>query len=100
MKKYVCDVCGYIYDPAVGDPDGGIKAGTPSRSCPRIGCAPCAARTRAVSAPPIDGSARRRLNRRPPEGYYGPSRNSSGTAILFEEETRDFPRGLHIRHRV
>ena len=21
MKKYVCDVCGYIYDPAVGDPD-------------------------------------------------------------------------------
>ena len=21
--KYVCDVCGYIYDPAVGDPDNG-----------------------------------------------------------------------------
>ena len=21
MKKYVCDVCGYIYDPAEGDPD-------------------------------------------------------------------------------
>ncbi len=28
MKKYVCDVCGYIYDPAAGDPDGGIDAGT------------------------------------------------------------------------
>lgn len=28
MKKYVCDVCGYIYDPAVGDPDGGVKPGT------------------------------------------------------------------------
>jgi flavin reductase (DIM6/NTAB) family NADH-FMN oxidoreductase RutF/rubredoxin len=26
--KYKCLVCGYIYDPAVGDPDGGIKPGT------------------------------------------------------------------------
>lgn len=28
MKKYVCDVCGYIYDPAEGDPDAGVAAGT------------------------------------------------------------------------
>lgn len=28
MQKYVCDVCGYIYDPEVGDPDNGIAAGT------------------------------------------------------------------------
>lgn len=28
MKKYVCDVCGYIYDPAEGDPDNGVAAGT------------------------------------------------------------------------
>ena len=28
MKKYVCDVCGYIYDEAAGDPDNGIEAGT------------------------------------------------------------------------
>ncbi len=28
MKKYVCDVCGYVYDPAEGDPDNGIKPGT------------------------------------------------------------------------
>ena len=28
MKKYVCDVCGYIYDPAEGDPDNGMAAGT------------------------------------------------------------------------
>lgn len=34
MKKYVCDVCGYIYDPAVGDPDGDIKAGTPFEKLP------------------------------------------------------------------
>ena len=28
MEKYVCDVCGYVYDPAVGDPDNGIEPGT------------------------------------------------------------------------
>jgi rubredoxin len=28
MDNYVCTVCGYIYDPAVGDDDGGIKPGT------------------------------------------------------------------------
>lgn len=28
MKKYVCDVCGYVYDPQQGDPDNGIQAGT------------------------------------------------------------------------
>ena len=28
MKKYVCDVCGYIYDQAAGDPDNGIEPGT------------------------------------------------------------------------
>jgi rubredoxin len=28
MKKYVCDVCNYIYDPAIGDPDNGIEPGT------------------------------------------------------------------------
>lgn len=26
--KYVCQICGYVYDPAVGDPDHGIPAGT------------------------------------------------------------------------
>lgn len=28
MQKYVCNVCGYIYDPAEGDSDNGIAAGT------------------------------------------------------------------------
>lgn len=28
MQKYVCTVCGYVYDPAVGDPDNDIPAGT------------------------------------------------------------------------
>lgn len=28
MKKYVCKLCGYIYDPAVGDPDNNVPPGT------------------------------------------------------------------------
>ncbi len=27
-KKYRCIVCGHVYDPAVGDPEGGIAPGT------------------------------------------------------------------------
>lgn len=34
MDKYVCQVCGYIYDPAVGDPDSGIEPGTPFNDLP------------------------------------------------------------------
>ena len=26
--KYECETCGYVYDPAVGDPDNGIAPGT------------------------------------------------------------------------
>ena len=32
--KYKCSVCGYIYDPELGDPDGGIKPGTPFEEIP------------------------------------------------------------------
>lgn len=28
LMKYICTVCGYIYDPASGDPDSGIEPGT------------------------------------------------------------------------
>ena len=28
MDEYVCTICGYVYDPANGDPDSGIEAGT------------------------------------------------------------------------
>lgn len=34
MKKYKCTVCGFIYDPEVGDPDGGIAPGTPFEEIP------------------------------------------------------------------
>ena len=32
--KYVCDICGYVYDPAVGDPDNGVAPGTPWEEVP------------------------------------------------------------------
>ncbi|MFZ0447809.1 MAG: rubredoxin [Desulfatiglandaceae bacterium] len=28
MEKYVCTVCGYVYDPEAGDPENGVDAGT------------------------------------------------------------------------
>jgi rubredoxin len=28
MKSYRCVICDYIYDPALGDPDSGVAAGT------------------------------------------------------------------------
>lgn len=34
MKKYKCLMCGYIYDPAVGDPDNGAEAGTAFEDLP------------------------------------------------------------------
>jgi len=34
MKKYTCNICGYIYDPAVGDPENVVKAGTPFEKLP------------------------------------------------------------------
>ncbi len=34
MKKYVCAVCGWEYDPAVGDPDNGIAPGTAFEDLP------------------------------------------------------------------
>lgn len=34
MAKYVCNVCGYEYDEAVGDPDNGIAPGTAWENVP------------------------------------------------------------------
>ena len=32
--KYRCRICGYIYDPEVGDPDSGIEPGTSFEDIP------------------------------------------------------------------
>ncbi|MFH1239439.1 MAG: rubredoxin [bacterium] len=34
MAKYICSVCNYVYDPAAGDPDAGMPAGTPFEKLP------------------------------------------------------------------
>jgi rubredoxin len=34
MQRYVCDACGYVYDPVDGDPDNGVAPGTPFESLP------------------------------------------------------------------
>ena len=34
MAKYECSICGYIYDPELGDPDNGIEVGTSFESLP------------------------------------------------------------------
>lgn len=45
MQKYQCEICGYIYDPAQGDPDNGVPANTtfdklpPDWVCPICGAA-------------------------------------------------------------
>ena len=31
---YVCSVCGYVYDPELGDPDNGVEAGTEFANLP------------------------------------------------------------------
>ena len=41
MKKYVCP-CGYVYDPALGDPDNGVAPGTPWEEVPEdLVCPTC-----------------------------------------------------------
>lgn len=43
MDKYICTVCDWVYDPAVGDPDNRIEPGTPfdefpdDWTCPECG---------------------------------------------------------------
>ena len=34
MVRYVCITCGWVYDPAEGDPESGIAAGTPFEEIP------------------------------------------------------------------
>jgi len=43
---WICESCGFIYDPAIGDPDGGIPPGTAFEDIPKDWfCPVCGART-------------------------------------------------------
>ena len=50
MAKYVCDVCGYVYDEELGDPDNGIAPAPSGKICLKILSAPCAELARTASA--------------------------------------------------
>ena len=34
MKKYICTVCQWVYDPAIGDPEQGIEPGVAFENLP------------------------------------------------------------------
>ena len=40
MDRYVCTVCGYVYDPEAGDPDHGVAPGTPWEALPEYWVCP------------------------------------------------------------
>jgi rubredoxin len=46
MEKWVCTICGYVYDPAVGDPDSDIEPGTPFESVPNTWVCPLCGATK------------------------------------------------------
>jgi rubredoxin len=35
MQQWKCTICGYVYDPAIGDKSNGIRPGTPFDALPQ-----------------------------------------------------------------
>ena len=58
--KYVCDICGYVYDPEVGDPDNGVAPGTPWEDVPEDWVCPLLGRQGPVQPGRISHNASRR----------------------------------------
>ncbi len=50
-KRYLCPPCGYVYDPAEGDPEGGIPAGTAFEDIPDDWLCPLCGVTKAEFEP-------------------------------------------------
>ena len=51
MKKYVCTICGYVYDPAAGETDNGIPQGTPFEKLPEDWACPVCGASKADFEP-------------------------------------------------
>ena len=81
MKKYVCDVCGWVYDEALGAPDQGIAPGTKFEDipedwvCPLISSALSAGWGRTLS-PSSKVPIRASGGKHPPEAFFLPLRAS------------------------
>lgn len=54
MQKYICELCGYIYDPAIGDPDSGIEPGTAFEAIPDDWSCPLCGATKSDFEPYFD----------------------------------------------
>lgn len=48
MAKYVCTLCGWVYDPAEGDPDGGVAPGTAFEDIPEDWVCPVCGATKSA----------------------------------------------------
>ena len=59
MDRYVCTICGYVYDPAAGDPDNGIDPGTKFEDLPDE-----RGRIRRLGGPPTAQLINRRISTR------------------------------------
>jgi rubredoxin-NAD+ reductase len=93
----ICEVCGYTYDPAEGDPDGGIPPGTPFDDIPGDRICPLCGVTK-IDFTPYGGELRGRLRGRPSSTSrrrQPPSRGAAGDFLivdgaLAEEGVTDF----------
>ena len=56
LGLWQCIVCGYVYDPDIGDPDNGILSGLPFESLPRDWVCPDCGAERDMFAPTEEGS--------------------------------------------
>ena len=51
MEKYVCSICGYVYDPEAGDPENGVDPGTAFADLPDDWVCPDCGATKDLFAP-------------------------------------------------
>ncbi|RLB41611.1 MAG: rubredoxin [Deltaproteobacteria bacterium] len=58
MERYVCGICGYVYDPEAGDPTTGIETGTPFNELPYTWVCPICGASKDMFAPDRDEMAR------------------------------------------
>jgi len=54
MKRYVCNVCGYVYDPETGDPENDVDPGTPFEDLPEDWVCPECGATQDLFTPEDD----------------------------------------------
>lgn len=55
MIKYVCSICGTVYDPEAGDPEHGIIPGTPFEELPETWTCPLCGVNKSLFRPVEEG---------------------------------------------